>query len=211
MAKTEHPYILGITGTISSGKSLVGKLLAERNVPVFDSDSIVHDLLSLATPTRKAVVERFGENIVDPERNGAIDRVRLGKVVFSDATARKDLEAIVHPAVIKETRRRINELPENSIAAVLAPLLFEAGLQNEYNEIWAVTTDLETLKQRLRQRDNLSDSEVEKRLAAQWSQEKKASLSDAVIDNSGTPRNTAQQVDLLLEKIKHKLELERVQ
>lgn len=211
MAKTEHPYILGITGTISSGKSLVGKLLAERNVPVFDSDSIVHDLLSLETPTRKAVVERFGENIVDPERNGAIDRVRLGKVVFSDATARKDLEAIVHPAVIKETRRRINELPENSIAAVLAPLLFEAGLQNEYNEIWAVTTDLETLKQRLRQRDNLSDSEVEKRLAAQWSQEKKASLSDAVIDNSGTPQNTAQQVDLLLEKIKHKLELERVQ
>jgi dephospho-CoA kinase len=211
LAKTEHPYILGITGTISSGKSLVGKLLAERNVPVFDSDSIVHDLLSLETPTRKAVVERFGENIVDPERNGAIDRVRLGKVVFSDATARKDLEAIVHPAVIKETRRRINELPENSIAAVLAPLLFEAGLQNEYNEIWAVTTDLETLKQRLRQRDNLSDSEVEKRLAAQWSQEKKASLSDAVIDNSGTPQNTAQQVDLLLEKIKHKLELERVQ
>ncbi|MBS2004570.1 MAG: dephospho-CoA kinase [Cyanobacteria bacterium SZAS LIN-5] len=211
MAKTEHPYILGITGTISSGKSLVGKLLAERNVPVFDSDSIVHDLLSLETPTRKAVVERFGENIVDPERNGAIDRVRLGKVVFSDTTARKDLEAIVHPAVIKETRRRINELPENSIAAVLAPLLFEAGLQNEYNEIWAVTTDLETLKQRLRQRDNLSDSEVEKRLAAQWSQEKKASLSDAVIDNSGTPQNTAQQVDLLLEKIKHKLELERVQ
>jgi len=211
LAKTEHPYILGITGTISSGKSLVGKLLAERNVPVFDSDSIVHDLLSLETPTRKAVVERFGENIVDPERNGAIDRVRLGKVVFSDATARKDLEEIVHPAVIKETRRRINELPENSIAAVLAPLLFEAGLQNEYNEIWAVTTDLETLKQRLRQRDNLSDSEVEKRLAAQWSQEKKASLSDAVIDNSGTPQNTAQQVDLLLEKIKHKLELERVQ
>ncbi|RTL35330.1 MAG: dephospho-CoA kinase [Candidatus Melainabacteria bacterium] len=211
MAKTEHPYILGITGTISSGKSLVGKLLAERNVPVFDSDSIVHDLLRLETPTRKAVVERFGENIVDPERNGAIDRVRLGKVVFSDTTARKDLEAIVHPAVIKETRRRINELPENSIAAVLAPLLFEAGLQNEYNEIWAVTTDLETLKQRLRQRDNLSDSEVEKRLAAQWSQEKKASLSDAVIDNSGTPQNTAQQVDLLLEKIKHKLELERVQ
>lgn len=211
MAKTDHPYMIGITGTISSGKSLVGKLLSERNVPVFDSDRTVHDLLSLDTPTRKAVLERFGENLADQSQNGAVDRIKLGKIVFSDVEARKALEAIVHPAVIKETRRRIDELPDNSIAAVLAPLLFEAGLKNEYNEIWAVTTDLETLKQRLRQRDNLSDLEVEKRLAAQWSQEKKASLSDAVIDNSGTPEHTAQQVDLLLEKIKQKLKLETVQ
>ncbi len=108
------------------------------------------------------------------------------------------------PAVIKESRRRIHEHPNNAIVAVLAPLLFEAGLKNEYNEIWTITTNLETLKQRLRQRDQLSDSEVERRLAAQWSQERKASLSDVVIDNSGTPEDTAKQVDLHLEKLKLK-------
>lgn len=204
MPKSDAPYILGITGTISSGKSLVGKILGERGVPVFDSDLIVHDLLTLDTETRAAVIERFGASIVDSNRNGAINRQALGQIVFSDADARKDLEAIVHPAVIKESRRRIHEHPNNAIVAVLAPLLFEAGLKNEYNEIWTITTNLETLKQRLRQRDQLSDSEVERRLAAQWSQERKASLSDVVIDNSGTPEDTAKQVDLHLEKLKLK-------
>lgn len=205
MAKSDAPYILGITGTISSGKSLVGKILSERGVPVFDSDQIVHDLLSMDTPTRKAVVDRFGESVVDGTGNGAINRAALGKIVFSDAQARKDLEAIVHPAVIKENRRRIHEHPNNAVVAVLAPLLFEAGLKNEYNEIWTITTDLETLKQRLRQRDKLSEAEVERRLAAQWSQEKKASMSDATVDNSGTPDNTARQVDELLQKLRQKV------
>lgn len=182
----------------------MGKILADRGVPVFDSDLIVHDLLTLDTETRAAVIKRFGDSIVDSNHDGAINRQALGQIVFSDAAARKDLEAIVHPAVIAESRRRIREHPNNEIVALLAPLLFEAGLENEYNEIWTITTDLETLKQRLRQRDQLSDSEVERRLAAQWTQEKKASLSDVVIDNSGSPEETAKQVDLHLEKLKLK-------
>ncbi len=205
MIKSDSPFVIGITGTISSGKSLVGMLLGKKGIPVFDSDLIVHELLSSDTPTRKAVVERFGQNIVDAEKNGAVDRARLGQLVFADSTARKDLEAIVHPAVIQECRRRINEHPENAVVAVLAPLLFEAGLKNEYNEIWAITTDLTTLKQRLRERDQLSDSEAERRLAAQWSQERKASMSDVVIDNSGTPEETEQQVGVQIGKIKQKL------
>ncbi|HEY9733295.1 MAG TPA: dephospho-CoA kinase [Drouetiella sp.] len=205
MPKSNSPYILGITGTISSGKSLVGKLLSERGIPVFDSDLIVHDLLTLDTPTRRAVTDRFGDKIVDLNRHGAINRAVLGQIVFSNTEARKDLEAIVHPAVIKESRRRIHEHPNNAIVAVLAPLLFEAGLKNEYNEIWTIVTNMETLKERLKQRDKLSDTEVERRLAAQWSQDKKASLSDATIDNSGTPEETAKQVDILLDKIKVKI------
>ncbi len=204
MSNSDSPYIIGITGAISSGKSLVGKILQERGVPVFDSDLIVHDLLTLDTDTRKAVVKRFGESIVDSNKNGAINRQTLGQIVFSDAAARKDLEAIVHPAVIAENRRRIHEHPKNAIVASLAPLLFEAGLKNEYNEIWTIMTNLETLKQRLKQRDHLSDSEIESRLSAQWSQEKKASMSDVVIDNSGTPEETAKQVDAQLAKLKLK-------
>ena len=200
---SNSPFIIGITGTIASGKSLVGKILTERGVPVFDSDVIVHDLLTLDTPTRKAVTERFGQSIV-ANKDGAINRQALGQIVFSDANARKDLEAIVHPAVIEESRRRIYAHPQNAIVAILAPLLFEAGLRNEYNETWTITTNLEKLKQRLQQRDHLSEAEVEGRLAAQWSQEKKASLSDVVIDNSGSPKETEKQVDVQLEKLKLK-------
>ncbi len=201
MSKNGHPYVIGITGTIASGKSAVGKILVAHGIPVFDSDLIVHDLLTQNTSTRKAVADRFGSSVVK-EGDGAIDRAALGQIVFTDATARRDLEAIVHPAVIMECRRRVQKHPKNNIVAVLAPLLFEAGLKSEYNEIWTVITNSEILKERLRLRDQLSDSEIDRRLAAQWSQDKKASLSDMVIDNSGTPANTAKQVDVLLEKLK---------
>lgn len=204
MSKDGSPYVIGITGTIASGKSGVGKILASKGIPVFDSDLIVHDLLTDDTSTRKAVIERFGNTIVNPG-NGAVDRVALGKIVFADSDARHDLESIVHPAVITESRRRIHEHPQNAIVAILAPLLFEAGLRTEYNEVWTVITDLDTLKERLRKRDRLTDAEIERRLQAQWSQEKKASLSDVVIDNSGSSEDTAQQVENLLEKIKSKI------
>jgi dephospho-CoA kinase len=207
LSEAEDPFVIGITGTIASGKSAVGKILTTRGIPVFDSDQIVHDLLTDDTATRRAVTERFGAAIVRSDQNGAIDRAALGKIVFSDSDARRDLEAIVHPAVIAESHRRIHEHPSNAIVAILAPLLFEAGLRTEYNEIWTVFTNLETLKQRLRQRDSLSDAEVERRLAAQWSQEKKAALSDYVIDNSGTSEETTKQVDDLLEKLKVKISL----
>ncbi len=181
----------------------MGRILTTHGIPVFDSDLIVHDLLTQNTPTRKAVADRFGSSLVK-EGDGAIDRATLGKIVFTDATARRDLEAIVHPAVIMECRRRIQDHPKNTVVAVLAPLLFEAGLKSEYNETWTVITNSEILKDRLRARDQLSEPEIERRLAAQWSQDKKASLSDVVIDNSGTPEETAKQVDVLLEKLKLK-------
>lgn len=202
----ERPYVIGITGTIASGKSAVGKILATRGVPVLDSDLIVHDLLTENTPTRKAVAERFGKAVVNENEGDAIDRQVLGKLVFADAAARRDLEAIVHPAVIMECRRRVLEHPRHSIVAVLAPLLFEAGLKSEYNEIWTVFTNPEILKERLRLRDQLSNKEIERRLAAQWSQDRKASLADVVIDNSGSPEETGKQVDLQLEKLKLKTE-----
>ncbi|HEY9677247.1 MAG TPA: dephospho-CoA kinase [Drouetiella sp.] len=205
MNKANSPYVVGITGTISSGKSAVGKILEAQQIPVLDSDQIVHYLLSEDTSTRKAVLERFGDSIANPE-TGSVDRIALGKIVFTDEKARRDLEAIVHPAVILECRKRVQENGSGSIVAILAPLLFEAGLKSEYNEIWTVITNIEILRERLRQRDKLTDSEVERRLAAQWTQEKKASLSDAVIDNSGSLEETAKQVDALLSKIKAKIQ-----
>src|SRR5262249_51615145 len=131
-------------------------------------------------------------------------------IVFTDEDARRDLEAIVHPATILECRRqvakvaqvhRIEKLDGRGIVAVLVPLLFEAGLADEYDEIWTVYAEDEVLRQRLQKRDNLGHVEIEKRLAAQLSQKEKMTRATQVIDNSGTKEETERQVELLLNKL----------
>lgn len=191
--------IVGITGTIGSGKSLVGKILEELGVPVIDSDNLVHQLLTNDTPTRKAVIERFGAAIQLP--GGAVDRRALGAIVFEDANARRDLEKIVHPAAILECRRAVAALSGKPVVAILVPLLFEAGLASEYDEIWTVIADETVLRERLGKRDQATADQIDQRLSAQWSQERKAQSATAVIDNSGTAAGTKQQVERLLSKL----------
>jgi dephospho-CoA kinase len=192
------PKILAVTGTIGSGKSLVGRILEELGVPVTDTDQIVHHLLTKDTPTRKAVVERFGVEV--QAADGAIDRRKLGPIVFKDPAARKDLEAIVHPAVILECRRRFQAMSGQPLVAVLVPLLFEAKLGNEYDESWTVITNEAILRERLKKRDNLTDQQIDQRLSAQWSQERKAQHANHIIDNSGAPAETKRQVQMLIER-----------
>ncbi len=198
MANDRTPRIIAITGTIGSGKSMVGKILEEVGVPVIDTDKIVHHLLTQTTPTRKAVVERFGTEIQNDD--GSIDRRKLGPIVFKDPAARKDLEAMVHPAVILECRRRVQDLADKPLVAILVPLLFEAGLGNEYDESWSVFTDETVLRERLRRRDGLTEQQIDQRLSAQWSQDKKAQLAHRVIDNSGSADATRKAVETLVEK-----------
>jgi dephospho-CoA kinase len=194
------PYVIGVTGTIASGKSAVGNILAQQGVPVFDTDAIVHELLSLPTATRTAVIDRFGPGIADEQ--GAVNRRTLGKIVFADEAARRDLEAIVHPAVILNTRKKISDLENSPLVAVLAPLLFEAGLKSEYDETWSIYASTDVVKERLHSRDKLTQDEIEARLKAQWSQEKKSALADVVIDNSGSLEETARQVASRLNQLR---------
>jgi dephospho-CoA kinase len=113
---------------------------------------------------------------------------------------RKKLESIVHPAVRRECKRRLDDLEDTLIAAVLVPLLFEAGLEAEYDEVWTVVADETALRERLKQRDRLSDQEIDGRLSAQWSQDDKAGLANRTIDNSGTIEQTRDQVQKLVQE-----------
>jgi dephospho-CoA kinase len=198
---------LGITGTIGAGKSTVGEILKGFGIPVIDSDQIVHHLLSDDDETKKLVLARFGKDIVlndDPKGHVKIDRKALGTIVFADATARKDLEVILHPRVRTKCRRLIEELVSQSnpkVVATLVPLLFEAGLQNEYDQIWTVITAEQILKERLSGRDNFSVQEVERRLSLQISQSEKVQQADRVIDNSGDLSNTVKQVKQFLDEL----------
>lgn len=201
------PFTIGVTGTIGSGKSRVGVILKDMGIPVIDSDIVVHELFSNDETLKNSIKSRFGDSVVH-EENGReiVDRAALGKIVFADAAARKVLESIVHPATIQECRRRIEAEHESDLVAVLVPLLFEAGLEKHYDEIWAVYTDEQTLRKRLGARDKLSIEEVERRLAAQLPQAEKVSRSSEKIDNSGTVEETEAQVITLVDKVRQKLE-----
>jgi dephospho-CoA kinase len=204
----EHrPYVIGITGTIGSGKSRVGNILNRLGIPVIDSDIVVHDLFSDDQSLKNAIRSHFGDNVIQ-QSNGleTIDRDALGRIVFADAEARKALEHIVHPAAISECQRRISAVDDSDLVAVLVPLLFEAGLEKQYDEIWAIYTNEETLRKRLSARDKLSADEIDQRLSAQLPQKEKIERSTEMIDNSGKPEETERQVIALVDKVRQNLE-----
>lgn len=188
--------VVGITGTIASGKSLVGNLLEELGVPVLDTDHIGHDVQKNDQEVRAALRKRFGDGVF--KANGDVDRKALGRIVFNDRAALNDLNGIIHPAIMRECRRRIAALGAVPLVAVQVPLLFEAGLENEYDEIWTVTASDAVVRERLKARDGISDEEATKRINAQFPQQKKIEGSDYVIDNSGTIDDTRRQVVELL-------------
>jgi len=214
--KAKKPFVLGITGSIASGKSIVGKILTSMGITVIDTDLLVHELLSDDSTTKKAIVEQFGTDVLDlgktvnttqtaaaasPWQNHPIDRKKLGQIVFASEEERRKLEKIVHPNTILGLRRRLDTLRGEALVAVLVPLLFESKLQGEYDEVWTIYTNEQTLRQRLRERDHLTDAEIDSRLKAQMPQDEKVKLANQVIDNSFSAAETERQVKLLVEKI----------
>lgn len=201
MSTEKKPFVIGITGTIGAGKSTVGSILEELGVPVIDTDALTHQVQN-SEIVKRAIVERFGKVILTDDGSNQIDRKKLGAIVFRDPTGRRDLEALIHPAVILESRRCVAANADKDIVAVMAPLLFEANVQGEYNDIWAVIANESVLRERLARRDDLSQDLITQRLAAQFSQDEKARRSSVVIDNSGSRDETKRQVEVNLEKLK---------
>lgn len=192
------PYRVGITSSIGAGKTTIGKMLEKLGVPVIDTDHLAHELLSGPNPTYDRVIACFGENIVD-KPGGPINRKKLAAVVFAPGKpeARKQLEAIMHPAIRTLTREKIARHEKADAVVVLVPLLFEAQLEGEYHEVWAVLVDPAEQLQRVladATRGTQTEAQVKARIAAQWPQEKKAALADRVIDNSGGLDDLTRQV-----------------
>lgn len=182
---------IGLTGNIGCGKSAVGAMLQELGAEYVDADRLVHDLLAEGSPIVGRVAARFGREVLAP--NGAVDRRRLGAIVFADQTALRDLEALLHPAVRAELRRRMAETTAPAIV-VDAIKLIEGGLYREVDSVWVVTCDPSDQRHRLTELRGFTAAEAGARIAAQPPQEAKVPFADVVIDNSGTLVATREQV-----------------
>ena len=193
---------IALTGGIATGKSYVLQCFRERGVPCLDADALAHGVTTSGTEATAAIVERFGGDVLDS--TGAVDRHKLAQIVFADPSARRDLEAIVHPAVYRAIAAglRAFELLEHSPLAVAdIPLLYETGHAADFHRV-IVTTCARALQiSRLRDR-GLSELEAEQRLAAQMSAEEKAARGDYVIRTDGPFENTSAQVDKILKILK---------
>ena len=191
------PLKIGLTGNIACGKSTVGRLLMARGADYIDADRLVHALLEPGTPENERIVERFGPAV--RAADGQIDRPALGGIVFADPAALTDLEAILHPGVRAEIRRRL--------AASTAPMvvvdaikLFEGGLAREMDVNWVVTCPRAEQVRRLMTERGMTAEQAETRIAAQGSQEEKVRQANVVIANGGTLADTERQVDAALMK-----------
>jgi dephospho-CoA kinase len=183
---------IGLTGNIACGKSTVGTLLTARGAEYVDADRLVHVLMEPGQAEYARIVERFGSDILTPA--GPIDRPKLGAIVFADPAALKDLEAILHPGVRAEIRRRL--------AATTAPIivvdaikLIESGITPELDAVWVVTCPRAEQIRRLTAERGLTVEQAEIRIDAQSPQEEKVRHATTVLKNGGSPEDLARQVE----------------
>jgi dephospho-CoA kinase len=174
--------VIGLTGNIATGKSLVLRMLQELGATVIDADKLVHQLMKKGSPVYQAIVEEFGKFVLD--ENDEIDRRNLGKIVFTTPGALAKLEAMTHPAVHQEVLKRI-EIATTPVVAVEAIKLFESGLAERCQAKWVVTSLPEVQLKRLVERRRMPPDQAQQRITAQASQQEKVAEADLVIDNSG--------------------------
>lgn len=193
---------VALTGGIATGKSSVLRTLASFGCRTIDADILAREAVLRDSPGWRAVVERFGREIL--QSDGTIDRARLGRIVFQDPAARRGLEAIVHPRVYQAIERRFqNAATRDPHAIVVAdiPLLIETGGQTGFDRVVLVTCDPEQQLQRVMERDGLSREEAAKRIAAQLPLEEKRAHADYIVDTSGSFEETTRQVEAVYREL----------
>lgn len=194
--------VFGLTGGIGSGKSAVARMLAEEGIPVVDADRISREIAAPGTVVHEEIVRRFGRGIL--LSGGAIDRKKLGGIVFADAEKRAALERLIHPSIEREIGAALGRLKAqgHEIAVVEAALIHEAGRTGRFEAVISVWCGKEHQLRRLMARDGISREEALQRIGSQMDPAEKARASEIVIDNSGDLSSTRAQVRALVERMK---------
>lgn len=193
--------ILGVTGGIGAGKSTVSEIL-KRNygAAIIDTDRISREILEIGAPAYEQVREVFGREYL--AQDGAVDRKKLAELVFSDTSALKKLNSITHPAIHRETKRRLAEA--EGIAVVDGALLIEAGFYQMVDQLILVTAQLETRIDRIIHRDGCTRQQALDRIASQMNDEEKKPYADIVVDNSLGLEQLEKSIRAMMERLEER-------
>ena len=195
MSAPRRFLLVGLTGGIATGKSTVAEMLRQLGGEIIDADRLARDVVEPEQPAWKQIVAEFGGGVVTAE--GALDRKKLGAIVFADPERRKRLEAITHPAIRARFQARLDELTAQGFAGIVvfdAPVMIESGNYKNMDRLVVVVTDDATQATRLQERDGTDEAEGRRKIASQMPLAEKAQLADYVINNSGAREATAAEV-----------------
>ena len=195
-------FSVALTGGIASGKTTVANLLAEHGALLIDSDQLAREVVEPGTPGLAQVVTRFGEQVLT--QTGRLDRQALGEIVFADAAARADLNAIINPLVRRRRAELIAQAAADQIVVSVIPLLVETGLVDQFDAVVVVDVPSQTQVARLVRRNDISPEQAQARLDAQASRAERLAAADWVVTNSGSRAELEAQVERLWSQMRSK-------
>ena len=198
MGKWSGKTVIGLTGNIGTGKSVVRKMLEHQGAYGIDADQLSHRAMAKGAPGYKPVVEMFGRWVVAAD--GQIDRARLGKIVFSDPAALAELEKIIHPLVNQAVDMLVQRTSQ-PVIVIEAIKLLESDLRAACDSVWVTAAPPDVQLKRLMQARGMSEAEARQRITAQPPQAQKTALAQVVIQNAGTFTETWKQVSAAYQKI----------
>jgi dephospho-CoA kinase len=187
---------IALTGGIGSGKSLAGEIFQELGAVIIDSDQLAREVLERGTDGFDEVVAQFGDEILT---GGDIDRAKLAHIVFKDESARRKLEAIIHPKVRELAAKIASRVPSDGVVINQIPLLFETKGAGRFDLVISISSSLEVRRERLIER-GLKSYEIDQRIGAQATDEDRASISNLVIENNGTVEELEKAIRELWER-----------
>jgi dephospho-CoA kinase len=194
--------LVGLTGSIATGKSTVSRMFAHLGARVLDADLLAREVVMPGQPAYLKIVEEFGQGVVRDD--GTLDRKALGAIVFAEPARRKRLEEITHPAIAARQQRILSVLDEEAFEGIViwdVALLFETGGLARMDRVVVVATDPETELARLMSRDGMAEADARARIASQMPVAEKAKRAHYVIDNSGDRALTEHQVKVVYEAL----------
>ncbi len=194
MQNRTAPLKIGLTGNIGSGKSTATRFFAEFGVPVFDADSVGHELLESNEEIKNKIVKLFGKKILIDYK---IDRKIISNIIFENPAKKAALENILHPAIMNDLEGRIMNFAAGHYAILEASLIYEANLEDSFDYIILVKADRKIAVERAANKLGIKKVDVIKRLKTQMSQSAKEKLADFVISNNGSPEELKKRVHLL--------------
>ena len=186
-----HMYVVGLTGGIGTGKSVVAEILREQGAEILNADLVGHEAYLPGAPAYEDIVAEFGQDVV--AKDGTIDRKRLGPIVFSSPDKLARLNAITHPRMKEMMREKLSEAERmgTRIAVLEAALLFDASWDDLTDEVWVTVVDAETAAQRASERSGIPVEQVLERIQkVQMASDERIRRSDVVIDTSGAIEDT---------------------